>query len=246
MDTLNCLKNIQKYYDEGNKEVIAIMKNGKKQTLRLFMSTTGSLAYFGKGKRRRGYNLWNIIEDIESVSVKTSKRAEQTELEKYLDNLKKFKKIYTQNLHENLWSDLRDGYNRLDIEDFENFIINSDGEKNNSYDFYKLLLNYCGINNLHLNTENKYKTTTIQSNKPRLYTDNGYQYKRCLENIKKHLDNKEDFRYGWESNYDVSIEGKMCSDGIYRGWFSLEFRGCGNGHYYLLVNEKQAVFAEND
>lgn len=239
------VSDIQNYYDQGNKEIIATMADGETKLLRLFVSTSGCLAYFGKGKRRRGYSLDDIIRNIVSVKVK-SKKEEQTEQEKYIANLKKFKKIYTEKLHKNLWSDLRDGYTRLNITDFERFIDTFEGEKNTSYDFYKLLLAYCEINNLHLNTENKYKTTTITSNKPKRYSNNSFQYGGCLENIKKHLDNKEDFLYGWESNYDVSVSGKLCDDGVYRAWFSLEYRGCGNGHYYLLVNENQAVFAEND
>jgi len=236
---------IQKYYDNGNTELVATMADGSKQALRLFVSTSGSLAYFGKGKRRHGYAIYGIARDIESVIVKDNKKSEQTEQEKYFENLKKFKKTFTQNLHLNLWSDLRKAYNEFDIEDFENFVNKSEVEKESSYNFYKLLVEYCQLKHSNVITENKHKITTIKSNSPKGY-GSSYEYNMCVANIKKHLDKKENFNYAWRSTYDVSVSGKLCEDGVYRAWFSLEFRGCGNGHYYLLVNENQAVFYEND
>ena len=89
-----------------------------------------------------------------------------------------------------------------------------------------------------------YKTTTIKSNKPKV---GGYDaYAECIKNIKSHLDNKEDFVYRWQSGYDVTVEGRVFDDGSYKAWLSLEYRNCGNGHYYLLINDNNAIFAEDD
>ena len=48
-----------------------------------------------------------------------------------------------------------------------------------------------------------------------------------------------------ESNYDYSFEF-VVRDGVKRVWWSAEYKGCGNGHYYLALSERLAVFAEND
>jgi len=45
---------------------------------------------------------------------------------------------------------------------------------------------------------------------------------------------------------DFSLSTKTCDDGIFRAWFSSEYRGCGNGDYYLLLNPKTAIFYEKD
>ena len=45
---------------------------------------------------------------------------------------------------------------------------------------------------------------------------------------------------------DLSIECKLCDDGIYRAWFSSEFPGCANGDYWLLINPTTAIFKESD
>jgi len=256
---------IQRLYDAGNTKIVANMISGEKMTLRLFTSTMGQLAYFAKGKHRRGYSVSGIVNNIVSLNTPKNKKAEQTKYDKYIANLRKFQKAYTQNLHPNLWPNLRAGYSGLDISEFESFIdaeknrglllsriINRyrneddkiDFDKNDGSHLYDALSEFARLKNLDLNTENVYKTTAITSNKP---TRSGYtSYKTCLDNIKNHLDNKEGFSYSWESGYDVTVDGKLCDDEIYRAWFSLEKRGCGNGHYYLLINENQAVFSEDD
>ena len=33
---------------------------------------------------------------------------------------------------------------------------------------------------------------------------------------------------------------------VYRGFYSEEFKGCGNGHYYLLFDATHAIFYEDD
>jgi hypothetical protein len=46
--------------------------------------------------------------------------------------------------------------------------------------------------------------------------------------------------------FNYSVEGKVCGDGQYRAWLSEEFKGCGNGHYWLLISPTHAIFAEDD
>jgi len=37
--------------------------------------------------------------------------------------------------------------------------------------------------------------------------------------------------------YDGSIQLRKEEDGTFRGWLSKEYRNCGNGYYYLLIND---------
>lgn len=222
---------INDQYQNGITEFNAVLKNGETMKLRLFIgSHSGMLCYVAKGKQKRGYPLYDLIPDIESVKV-ANKKANKTQYEDFISDLKKFKKIYTTKLHKNLWSEIRDCYNRLDIEDFENFVEN---KGLSHYDLYQKLHEYSKIHDLsHLVFENHYKLANVS---------NPYYSER----IKNHLENKEDFHYYWRTSYDISVSGKLCDDGIYRAWYSAEYKDCGNGHYYLLINENQAVFAEDD
>ena len=45
------------------------------------------------------------------------------------------------------------------------------------------------------------------------------------------------------ANYDVSVE---YDPGKQKGWYSEEYRNCGNGHYYLMLDGSTALFCEND
>lgn len=233
---------IEQIFNDGHKELIATLVDGSTMNLRLFKGQYDDIGYFDKGSSRHGQYLKYLVDQIKSVKIKTHKQDKLSGLDAEIDNLKKFKKAYTEKLHPNLWSNLRDGYTKLNIEKFiEFFKENSDGVES----YWHYLKEYADLNNIHIITENNYKITTIKSNAPKGYWSSS-QYDDCINNIKKHLDNKEEFSYYWRSNYDVSVSGKLCEDGIYKAWFSLEYKGCGNGHYYLLINENQAIFAEDD
>lgn len=71
--------------------------------------------------------------------------------------------------------------------------------------------------------------------------------KRVIEDLKKAIDNKENYRYSQcGTKRDLSVEVKMGNDGIYRAWYSSEYAGCGNGSYYLLLSPTIAGFREDD
>lgn len=61
------------------------------------------------------------------------------------------------------------------------------------------------------------------------------------------FENKTNFSYNLNGKKrDYSVEVKMCEDGVLRAWFASEYRGCGNGDYYLLLNPTTAIFYETD
>lgn len=53
------------------------------------------------------------------------------------------------------------------------------------------------------------------------------------------------YRFAWRDGYDNSVEVSF-SDDEARGWYSEEYKGCGNGHYYLLFDATHAIFYEDD
>ena len=80
-----------------------------------------------------------------------------------------------------------------------------------------------------------FKTTTLKTAK-------------CpyLKEIKKAFEEKRSFNYHWRGSYDYSAEGRLEDSGEFNAWFSMEYKGCGNGHYYLLLDGMHAIFAEDD
>lgn len=73
-------------------------------------------------------------------------------------------------------------------------------------------------------------------------------YMREQENalVAKAIINKEEYHYRWTKGYDNSIDLGMTVNGDFGGTYSEEKRGCGNGHYYLLLDATHAIFYEND
>lgn len=71
-----------------------------------------------------------------------------------------------------------------------------------------------------------------------------------LASIKEAFEKKEKYNYRMEANghqgRSLSVEMKVCDDGIYRAWFTSEFPGCANGDYWLLLNPTTAAFKERD
>jgi hypothetical protein len=63
------------------------------------------------------------------------------------------------------------------------------------------------------------------------------------EGFQNALEEKRKFMRRWTVGYDNSIEynpeGEMA-------WYSEEYRGFGNGHYYLLLDERHISFREDD
>ena len=74
----------------------------------------------------------------------------------------------------------------------------------------------------------------------------GPSNKRIKDDIARAISERRDYSDRGQTSYDVSFEQKVSPEGIMRAWYSEEYRGCGNGHYYLALSEKVALFVEND
>lgn len=64
-----------------------------------------------------------------------------------------------------------------------------------------------------------------------------------LEEIAHAIDTKTEYHTSGRNGYDVSFEYNPETN---RAWYSEEYKGCGNGHYYLALNRTHAIFYEND
>lgn len=76
----------------------------------------------------------------------------------------------------------------------------------------------------------------------------GYFNKETKEQIKEALVKKETFSRRVNANtdltsYDVSFDYTPAKN---TAFYSEEYRGCGNGHYYLALDNSSALFYEND
>jgi hypothetical protein len=74
-----------------------------------------------------------------------------------------------------------------------------------------------------------------------------YLNDRKLAEIAEAMKNKQTIRVYADgrfiNGYDVSFEYNPDAN---KAWYSEEYRGCGNGHYYLALDETHALFYEDD
>ena len=218
-----------------------ITKNGIVRTYRIF-NNDSQIGYFEGKSRKHGY-LFDIHNVAMILTLEYPFIDESTPVEKMVAKIEKAKALFAKKCHPNLWQELQKGYQIFDRQEYMD--IYNTIEDSNSFHSKEMqaLYKYEEQKDFHVLHE-YYKTTTIKSNKP---TISGHRdYDSCISNIKARMDNKEDFLYFWQSGYDVTVEGKSFPDGSYKAWLSLEYRGCGNGHYYFLINENTAIFAEDD
>ena len=65
------------------------------------------------------------------------------------------------------------------------------------------------------------------------------------EEVANAIKNKTNYDKSWNNGYDNSLTITFDKDDA-RGWYSEEYVGCGNGHYYLLFDATHAIFYEDD
>ena len=71
----------------------------------------------------------------------------------------------------------------------------------------------------------------------------GYRNKEEKENIRYALDTRQPYKTRANTSYDVSFSYDPEKK---KAVYAEEYKGCGNGHYYLAINSSQALFCEND
>lgn len=121
------------------------------------------------------------------------------------------------------------------INAFEDYFIQSNVNITH-YDFWSILGAIGGNFSTVKDFTGKKKITLKSAKAP--------QY--IINEVKDAILNKKDFRVYWRAGYDYSVSGKTCDDGIYRAWLNEEFKDCGNGHYYMMVSDTQAIHLEDD
>lgn len=198
--------------------------NGETRVMRLFYhDDSDTICYYKKGSRKYGYPL----RDYTNITLHQQKKTDEVKQARRF--IKKFLALTEES---GLWDDMRErmiAINNLDDETLKRFLDDEwtvaaeIGMKRSGVDClaYTIKKGFKKIN------YDKYDTWVEE------------QFAKCIKE-------KNEFRMAWRKGYDNSVDCKLGEDGIMRAWYSEEFKGCGNGHYYLAVNSTHAIFCEND
>jgi transposase len=204
----------------------------------LAIGSSGSLLKMCEKSKRYGYYFYP--ENV--VDIKPVKTEPQSELGRLLKLYKKAKRVWIK-AHPNLWKDYAEGYKNITDQEIELFLFAHAGDSY-LYERFKEFLSSKGCETYSLFYG--VKVVYLSSLKP---TRGGWdEYEKMMKELKYNLDNKIDCEYHWQGFYDYSlyINFEHSEPGYGRRYLSCEYRGCGNGHYYCLVNEKMAIHVEDD
>ena len=70
-----------------------------------------------------------------------------------------------------------------------------------------------------------------------------YQNEQILAQIKEAVEKRAALHISAQAGYDVSFSYRP---EINSAWYSEEYRDCGNGHYFIALDETHALFIEDD
>lgn len=203
------------------------MANGDKERKRLFISRDGFVCEFKKRSRTRGRcisceELWKSVEPIEKNTDKVNicKRNIRSVV-KYL-------------MSSGFWPDIYENMVKLQglSDDDLKYLCECE------YDDHNRFMQERGID--HISPDMYH---SLSSGRGIITINWGQGHDWIRQGWLNALREKRNYSMRWTVSYDNSVE--FNPDGN-RAWYSEEYRGCGNGHYYLLLDEKHAAFREDD
>ena len=213
---------------------------GGSKVVRLWQTNYGCVCIIGKGKKKWGHEL-SCFDHFDEWA--TLRLVEHDEIDYY----KRFVKRATDALkmlnESGLWSGIKETIEHFfeltetEQRELVNDIITDSYEK-----FYKQTWGdgkYAWVH-CHQVFETFVRKTCWKSIAWRKW-EREHMSAKVAECIK----NGTYFHRRWENGYDNSVEIAN-RDGEKLAWYSEEYRGCGNGHYYLMFDATHAIFYEDD
>jgi len=214
--------------------------SGGSKVVRLWLHEDGRICVIGKGRRHYGHELssWqDHYEDWATLRLVERRGINRVSLVKR--RAKDAVKYLTQS---GFWPDIRKGIeyflsNESLIEEFCKDMAEDSYEK-----FYKECreggkYEWCPCHQIFESFYRKNCWKSIAYNK--------WNRKRYNADVEKAITDKKNYSRSWTNGYDNTLEITF-NDDYPRGWYSEEYRGCGNGWYYLLFDATHAIFYDKD
>jgi len=214
--------------DSQNYNFMVTMANGDKERKRMFIAQGGYVCEFKKRSRTRGRcisceELWISVEPIRKDidKVRICKRNTKNVI-KYLSK-------------SGFWPYILEGMKKLQQLNDEDLKFLCDCK----YDEHVKFMDDREIK--HISPD---MFCSLTSQRGIITINWGGAYNNWIkQGWLNALNEKRPYHMRWTVSYDNSVEYNP--DGS-RAWYSEEYRGCGNGHYYLLLDDKHAAFREDD
>ena len=212
---------------------------------------------FGKNRRHYGWRLTES-EFAQNYTIKEGK----TEQAKWEHNVDRVIKTLEKS---GLWTDVLEMFKNLkamgwagrekikdeyDALEYDEKFVWKDNRSYNSEKYNKWLdeveKQYPFLIKYNKEKDSKYLNTTYLYDMSRAKLKSmyfGWSNAQRKEEIREHIISKKELRFMHTVGYDVSFEYNA---ELGKAWYSEEYRGCGNGHYYIALDNNVALFCEDD
>lgn len=213
--------------------------SGGSKIVRLWLHEDGRIAIMGKGRKKWGHELssWSDhYEDWATLKLVEHKGTDRASLVR-----RRAKDAVKYLAQSGFWSDIKKEIEYfLENVDIEEFC--KDMEKGSYENFYCQCgegqkYEWCSTYQVFESFYNKNCWKSIAYDK--------WNRKNYNADVEKTIADKKNYSRRWTNGYDNTLEITF-NDDYPRGWYSEEYRGCGNGHYYLLFDATHAIFYEDD
>ena len=216
-------------------EKYVYVSEGEKHEIRLFISTNNDICFAPKRRRNGGYML-SVSEMEKWDSLTKVNKGNKTDLVK---RMRKRAESGIEMLNKSgLWVDIKKELMKfIDLSDDD---IRRDFIDGDVYETYRTK-KYDWLNSYQVFFSLKAKKCWKNPS----FGKYDFSKDNVIDYFKRSISDKKPIRFTWRNVYDNTLE-ILSDNGIYRGFYSEEFRGCGNGHYYLLFDATHAIFYEDD
>lgn len=218
---------------KDQKEHVITYADGSTRVARLFISSTGAPCEFKPRSKRYGTVLClDFIVNIQPVVKKTVSPA--VKARKFLN------KVCTHLEKSGLWSKLLKDLKILSEASDEVLTRIMTGKMSWDEEIalsreLGLSIRYGGLDSIRGTVDKGIKSINY----------NKWDKDRISKAFAEAIANKQEYSYAWRKGYDNSISCRMYNDQLV-AHYSEEFKDCGNGHYYLAIDEHHAIFCEDD
>lgn len=236
---------IRNQIDETFRRYVVKYKDGKRKILKIGLHDGWIYAVRKRCRKMAHYVAPYEYAEWESMKRYMPRPKNTDELKDMLHKrvLNRAKKAIEMLSKSGMWNNIKDEleyFVSLPEAEQRELVVSVDTD---SYNFYKMTFSgqkYSWVN-YHFLFEQFVKDKCWKSLAWRRYERSTY-----TAYLQKCIEDKTNYSHRWVNGYDNSVELAMQKDGVFRGWYSEEYRGCGNGHYYLLLDATHAIHCEDD
>lgn len=217
--------------DAGRTFIITLI-DGSREKKRLFVHKEQGVCEYLKGSRKYGHPVF--VPHIEKFWVSISTPKTDPSPQRFR---KQASKVISYLTESGLWVDIKESLQSLLSQD------NDTIEKLYKHAYtsqYAEMLKTVGVNS-YLSPTILCNLFSVGAIKSMAFDKDTRSYNR--NRLKDYYKTNTKQRLTWSGRYDYSVE----YDGERKkAWYSEEYKGTGNGYYYLTLNNTHALFVEKD